>query len=150
MYRVLVGGEVIGYCDSPLFVNTEQSNNGVPQPVPQWEADALSFGKLYNMPGSDKIKWTEQITNDDGEIIETIETVAPEAVVGECNEAEILFTQEGELSTLKDDVATSTETYESMILEMDTFYSEQLSVLENAVLELDAALLATTQVNEEE
>lgn len=135
MYTILSQGEILDYVEKPNYV-TLNTDNGVPKSVPQWEADALSVrGVHYNLPGSDKIKWTVAPDgyDDEGNPISPLEeVVAPEAVAVEKAVAELIFNQKNKIEELTDTTNTLTETasaYEDMLLELDAFYGEQIAAL---------------------
>lgn len=139
MYTILSEGKLLAYTDKPNYV-TLDSPNGVPQPVPQYQADALSVnGTLYNLVGSDKIKWTiaPDGYDEDGNPVSPLEEiVAPEATAVEKAVAELIFNQRTKIKELTDtanELAETTSAYEDMLLELDAFYGAQIATLMEGV-----------------
>lgn len=141
MYVIRSQGKVLDYCAEPLFVKFVEGNP-VPQPCPQWEADALSVkGTCYSIFGKDPVKWPEMIRDEEGNVVATGNFIdAPEAVAVEKDVTTILFNNENELATVKDDVKTGTTQIEEYLMEMDTMYSEYFTMLSDALIEIDSMI----------
>ncbi len=118
MYALMSGGALVALCDKPRYVRRNPSSGAFIE-SPKEEAEAIAVrGKLYNLPGSDKIP------------------DAPEAVVSEVEIPEFVFQNQARIMSNESAVASA----ENALCEQDTAANTRLSALEDAICELDAVI----------
>lgn len=121
MYALVSNGSVVGFCEKPNYVVKRSGMNAYYATDNKDEAEGIEFaGQLYNFKDSNKIE------------------NRPEIDIIYRDGMQVVFSQQNRISINEN----NTVVIEEALMDVDAVTDERLTVLEDAIIELDAAMNA--------
>lgn len=120
MYAILSGGLLISLCDKPRYIRKNEKNGVYIESTKEDSIGISVHGNLYNFTGKNSIP------------------DAPEAIIVQGDVAEYVFHNQTRIINNEESANAAIIEMENALCDIDTHTVERLSILEDALCELDS------------